>query len=84
MMRFLRASGLESPLNEYRLVQAWPEVAGPGVEESTAEAVVRNQTLYVRLRSAALRATLMMRRAQLVKQLNEKVGANVIVNIVFS
>ena len=27
--KFLRQNGMESPLNEYRLVQAWKDVVGP-------------------------------------------------------
>lgn len=82
--RFLRLAGLESPLNEYRLVQSWGEVAGKNVEEFTQNLVVRNQTLFVKLRSPALRANLLMRRAELVRKLNEHVGANVIIDIVFN
>ena len=39
LLRFMRESGLETPLNQYRLVEAWPEVAGSVVrsEEHTSE-----------------------------------------------
>ena len=29
--KFFRLNGLESPLNEYRLVQAWKDVVGPAL-----------------------------------------------------
>lgn len=29
--KFFRLNGLESPLNEYRLVQAWKDVVGPAI-----------------------------------------------------
>jgi hypothetical protein len=29
--KFFRQNGLESPLNEYRLVQAWKDVVGPAI-----------------------------------------------------
>lgn len=82
VMRFLRASGLESPLNEYRLIQAWPEVAGELVGEKTTEIYIRNQTLYVKLSMPALRSNLMLARRRLVELLNAKVGATVITEIV--
>ncbi len=81
--RLLRENGLESPLNEYRLIAAWPEVAGPTVARYTGDIKIHNQTLRVQLKSPALRANIMMRRRELVEQLNRKVGASVIVDIVF-
>lgn len=83
LLRFMRESGLETPLNQYRLVEAWPEVAGSVVASYTKEVYIRNQTLYVRLSRPALRTNLQMLREQLVRQLNAKVQAFVITDIVF-
>lgn len=83
LLRFMRESGLETPLNQYRLVEAWPEVAGSVVASYTREVYIRNQTLYVRLSRPALRANLQMLREQLVRQLNARVQAFVITDIVF-
>lgn len=83
LLCFMRESGLETPLNQYRLVEAWPEVAGSVVASYTKEVYIRNQTLYVRLSRPALRANLQMLREQLVRQLNAKVQAFVITDIVF-
>lgn len=84
IMRYLRQAGLEAPLNEYRLLDAWPDVAGKRVAAYTDSLRVYNQKLYVKLKSPALRANLMMERGRLVSSLNEAVGALVIVDIVFS
>lgn len=83
LLRFMRESGLETPLNQYRLIEAWPEVAGSVVASYTREVYIRNQTLYVRLSRPALRANLQMLREQLVRQLNARVQAFVITDIVF-
>lgn len=80
---FLRQQGLESPLNEYRLVQAWDDMVGPAIARYTDNLYIKNQTLYVHLSSAVLRQELMMARELLIKNLNRAVGAQVIVNIVF-
>ncbi|MBP5770922.1 MAG: DUF721 domain-containing protein [Bacteroidaceae bacterium] len=81
--QFLRQEGLETPYNEYRLVQAWPEVMGHAIEQYTADVQIRNRALYVKLRSSVLRHELMMNRHILVHRLNEYVGAQVIDNIIF-
>jgi predicted nucleic acid-binding Zn ribbon protein len=80
---FLRQQGLESPLNEYRLVQAWGDVVGPAMARYTSNLYIKNQTLHVHLTSAVLRQELMMARELLVKNLNRQVGAQVIVDIHF-
>lgn len=81
--QFLRQESLESPLNEQRLLDAWPQVLGPTIVSYTRELYIRNQVLYVHLTSAALRQELMMGRDLLVRNLNQKVGATVITNIIF-
>lgn len=80
---YLRQEGLETPLNEVRMVEAWAEVMGQAVARYTGDVFVKNQVLYVRLKSPALKANLMMGREGLVRRLNDYVGAQVIVKIVF-
>jgi predicted nucleic acid-binding Zn ribbon protein len=81
--KILRQEGLETPLNEYRLVEAWKVVCGPAIANYTGEIFVKNQTLFVHLKSPVLRQELMMTRDILVRRLNEQVKAQVITNIVF-
>lgn len=80
--RFMREQGLESPLNEYRLIEAWKDVLGP-IASYTTNLYIKNQVLHVHLTSPALRQNLMMARKQLVDNLNRYVGSQMIVNIVF-
>ena len=78
-----REEGLETPLNEYRLIQAWPKLLGSAVQSYTKELYIRNQVLYVSVTSSVLRQELLMNRKSLVRQLNEHVQAQVITDIVF-
>ena len=77
-----REEGLETPLNEYRLINSWSQVLGPTVKYYTKELYIRNQVLYVQVTSSVLRQELMMNRKTLVHRLNEHVGALVITDIV--
>ena len=70
LRQFLRQQGLETPLNEYRLVDAWKDVVGPVIARYTTNLFIKNQVLYVSLSSSVIRQELMM-------------GREVIVNIVF-
>ena len=83
ILRLMREQGLETPLLQKRLVEAWPAVAGEVVARYTLNSYIYNQTLYVRLSNPALRADLSMRRQELVQRLNEAVDAQVITDIRF-
>ena len=37
ILQYLREFGLETPLNEHRLLQAWDKVLGPAVSRYTKE-----------------------------------------------
>lgn len=83
IQQYLRQESLESPLNEQRLLDAWPQLLGPTIASYTQNLFIKNQILYVHLTSAALRQELMMARDRLVRSLNQRVGATVITNIIF-
>ena len=83
LRKFIREEGLETPLNEKRLLDAWPVVLGPTIASYTENLYIRNQILYVHLTSSVLRQELMMGRELLVKSLNRQVGATVITQIIF-
>ncbi len=81
--RLLREQSLETPLNQYRLIDAWKDVVGPGIARYTTNVYIKNQALYVHLSSSVLRQELMMSRKMLVQNLNAQVGSQVIVDIIF-
>ena len=83
LQRFLRQEGLETPLNQYRLVNAWKDVVGPAIARYTRDVFIKNQTLFVLLSSSVLRQELMIGKSRLIKELNERVGAQVITDISF-
>jgi predicted nucleic acid-binding Zn ribbon protein len=81
LSKFLREGGLETPLLQKRLIDAWTDVAGPMVERYTGEKYIKNQTLFVKINNPSLRQDLSMMRSQLVKRLNEAVGSFVISDV---
>ena len=83
ILRNLRQQGLETPLLQKRLVEAWPVVAGEAIARYTLDTYIKNQTLNVKLSAPALRADLSMRRSEFVKRLNEHVESQVIADIRF-
>ncbi len=81
--QFLREEGLETPLNQHRLIDSWAEVMGQGIVRYTGNIFIKNQTLFVQIKSSVLKQDLMMARTSLVRRLNDHVGALVITDIQF-
>ena len=83
ILQTLHEQGLQTPLLQKRLVDAWPTVAGPAIARYTLNTYIYNQTLYVRLSNPALSADLSMMRQELTKKLNDHIGEMVISDIRF-
>ena len=81
LQHFLREQGLETPLNEYRAVQIWPEIVGPAISRYVGKVFIKNCIMYVQIRSAALKSQLFDIRHDLVRKLNEAARANVLKDI---
>ena len=81
LQQFLRKEGLETPLQQKRLIDAWDSVACPIVARYTQEKFIKNQILFVKITNPALRQDLSMMRQQLTRRLNEVVGSSVISDV---
>lgn len=81
LQQFLRKEGLETPLQQKRLIDAWDSVAGQMVARYTQEKFIKNQILFVKITNPALRQDLSMMRQQLTRRLNEVVGSSVISDV---
>lgn len=83
IQQFMRINGIETPYNQYRLIQAWPIVMGPHIQRYTGDIFIKNQTLHVQITSPAVKQNLLMEHRALARKLNEHVGAQVIEDIHF-
>ena len=79
----LRREGLESPLNEYRLLSSWEEVMGHGIGRYTGNLFIKNQVLNVQITSPTLRNELNMSHTRIAQRLNAHIQANVICDVRF-
>ena len=83
LLAFLREEGLETPLLEYRITQAWQEVMGEVIGRYTKQVFVREGKLQVQLNNPSLRQNLMMEHKRIAQRLNEHVGSYVISDVCF-
>ena len=75
LVDYLRESGLEQSVLDVQIEDLWPRVMGETVRRLTRSVEVKDGMLIVRVSSAALKAQLFENRFELVRKLNEAVGA---------
>ena len=75
LISYIRESGLEQSVLDVQIEEVWPRVMGETVKSQTRSVVVRNGVLIVHVNSAALKTQLFENRFELVRKLNEAVGA---------
>ena len=81
--QFIREEGLETPLNQYRIIDTWKNTVGKSSEKYTESIFIKNQKLYIKIHSSVIKQELSMYSRQLAQQLNNEVKSQVIVDIVF-
>lgn len=81
LMKLLRDEGLETPLQQKRLIDSWEIIVGPLVARYTGEKYIKDQRLCVKINNPALRQDLTMMRSKLIKRLNTQAGAWLITEI---
>ena len=79
----LKEQHLDKPLNEKRLIDAWPVVLGNNIMQYTSDLSIKKRILYVSLSSSVLRHDLFLSKEEIKNSLNKNVGYEVIVDIMF-
>ena len=81
MRVIIRQNGLETPLLQKRLIEAWDNVAGEMIAKYTTEKYIRNQDLCVQIENQAQSSEIRMMKTELNAKLNNAVGGQVIRDI---
>lgn len=74
----LRQMGLEQKFKEHEICEVWPEVVGQMISSRTKSLNVVDGKLFVTFTSGVVRNEIMMVREGLIKALNDRVGSEVV------
>lgn len=80
---FVKQHRLAPKLEEASIATDWPKIVGNVTAKYTSEVYLKNNALTVRLKSAALRKELMMSRTQLISNINNYYGKEIVKTIEF-
>lgn len=78
----LKQMGLEQRFKEYEVAEVWPEVVGQMIASRTKKVEVRDGKLFVVFTSAVVRNEILMVKEGLIRALNDRVGKEVIREII--
>ncbi len=78
----LKAYRLEGKFREKSLIHDWPELVGKTIADRTSSVFIRDQKLMVKITSGPVKKELMMNRGNLLKLIEEKYGAGVVIDLV--
>jgi predicted nucleic acid-binding Zn ribbon protein len=81
---FLNIYRMNGKINETRIIQAWEKVCGPMISRHTENLYIKNQTLFVKVDTAALKNELSFAKTKLLQALNAAVKEEVIKEIVLT
>jgi predicted nucleic acid-binding Zn ribbon protein len=72
--QMLQENKLQKGMDQIYVKEAWLEVMGKGVANYTESVSIKNQTIFVKLSSAALREELQYGQDKIVKMMDEALG----------
>lgn len=82
LSHYLKASQLENRIFEDKIAAIWHETLGDEITAQTARIYLQGGTLTVELRSPSLRTEILMRRTFIAQQLNNRLGAEVVRQVI--
>lgn len=74
---------LRGKFDETGVVTMWPEIMGTAVANRTKQIYVHQKKLFVRIESSVVKNELLIVKSAIVDKLNEKIGSQVITDIIF-
>jgi len=82
LKEFLRENNLDVRFKERELVESWEEMVGRTVNRATKNIYIRDRKLFVVLSSSVVRNELYMLKNEIVRKLNERVGEQIITELI--
>lgn len=80
---FLKSTKIQQKFQETKVTAFWEDIMGKTIASRTAEVFLKNNVLYLRLKSAPLKNELSMAKGKMIDLLNKEMGADTVKDIIF-
>lgn len=80
--QFLKINQLENHVFGEKIAEMWQEVLGDKITIATQRIFLQNGLLFVELKSSAMKHEIMMKRTMIATKLNEKLGKDIIKQVI--
>ncbi len=71
LQEYMKRYGLQNKVDENRLLQKWPDIAGEFIARYTEELIVKGHCLTIRVNSSVIKHQLLISRDTLINNINE-------------
>ena len=81
--KILKNPKLSKRLDNIKIIEIWNELIGSNLEKYILDSKVYKGKLYIKLKSSTLRNEFTYKKSELLKQINNRFGKQVIDDIIF-
>ena len=81
--KILKNPKLSKRLDNIKIIEIWNELIGSNLEKYVLDSKVYKGKLYIKLKSSTLRNEFTYKKSELLKQINNRFGKQVIDDIIF-
>lgn len=83
IQQLLDSYKLQDGITRAKLINSWDKIAGKFIAGQTEKIYIKNNKLYIKLKSPALKHELSFAKSKLINNLNKNVGSEVIEDVIF-
>ena len=80
--KILKNPKLSRRLDDIKIIEIWDEIIGENLQKYVIDSKVYKGKLYVKLKSSTLRNEFSYKKSDLIRQINQRFGKKIIVDIV--
>ena len=81
---FIDKNGFQKKINETKIIMELDKILGPTLSKYIDNVYIRNKKLHIYLKSSVLRQEFSYQKSELVKELNDLVGEEVITDLILN
>ena len=80
--KILKNPKLSRRLDDIKIIEIWDEIIGENLQKYVVDSKVYKGKLYIKLKSSTLRNEFSYKKSDLIRQINQRFGKKIIVDIV--